>query len=213
MPNLSRARTTATSCNDMIADLSAALSTSADNLRCVGVMIQAGKTLTNPQNMYKTMGGGHVSPFVVNAAGLQSWDEICDKSWQTWAKNSATGQTLGKINDVMFYPSKANDITIYAHPASDTEIATVINRAQQLLKAKNLVYNHKPTRTSQFPTSGDCVTKSAWVMNAFSYSKPMQGAVTPWGQAIIYEAYTSPVNLLSKWVKIKNKGAKLGVMA
>ncbi|QFT55049.1 hypothetical protein [Microbulbifer sp. THAF38] len=212
MPNLVRSRNNATSCNDMLGDLSAALGVTQANMRCIGVMIQAGKTLTSFSNIKKTIGGGHVSPFVVNANGLQSWDEICGNSWQVWAQNSASGETHGTVNNVMFYPSSANDVTIYVHPASDTEVATVVNRAQQLLNSTSLVYNHNPTLTSNFPTSGDCVTKSAWVMGAFSYSKPMQGAVTPWGQAVIYEAYTSPVNFMSKWVKIKNKGCKLGVM-
>lgn len=211
MPNIvkRRGRNKAfTSCRQVEDALVEAL---GGDISCVGVMIQAGKTLTNLRNWKRTAGGGHVSPFVYDVnRGLFSWDEVTDTSWQTMAVHSRVSRQWGRGNP-LFKRSRTNDVTIYLHRATDQQLNAVRGRAERLVTHGSLKYSHRPTFGYGLPRSGDCVTKTAWVIGAFSYSVPMHTA-TPWGQAVMYEFYTSRANLISKWFKVKYIDRKLMVM-
>lgn len=221
MPNIEKAAiTTATSCETFLADIAAATGLTAADMNCVGVMIQAGKTMTNLESWTKTVGGGHVSPFVVDKGKLNSWDEIGgDDQWQTGAEDSVCDDhdvvdDLGTRNGI-FQVSSMNDVTCYVHVATVTEVLNVTKRATDLVDAATNpkpVYSHAPTFGKGQPKAGDCVSKTAYVLEAFSHSKPMQGGITPWMQSIVYEFYASSLNPTSGWYRIKYIGRKLNVM-
>ncbi|MCL9781217.1 hypothetical protein M9194_07225 [Vibrio sp. S4M6] len=168
---------------------------------CVGVMIQSGKTLTNPVNWKRTIGGGHVSPFVYENYKMTVWDQFCNGAWRC----------TDQLNTGMLKPSKINDVTVYFHPATDKEIAQVRNRANLLVGDKSLTYSHRVNTGYSLPKSGDCVTRSSWVLGGFSYSSPVHTG-TPWALAATYELYSSPANLMSNWRKIKILNCKLEIM-
>lgn len=179
-------------------------------VNCVGVMIQAGKTITSPQNWTRTAFGGHVSLFIIENNQLSSWDEIADNQNNCWL------QTVN--NDVLQHhaslmkSSNSNDVTCYMHHANAEQIAAVRQRAEDLANPNHHHnYSHWP-RLGEDNTHGDCVSMTAWVMQAFSYSTKISGATTPWMESLKYEAYVNPLNFFSKWYKVKYEGRKLAVM-
>lgn len=208
MPNLSRRVTGTYSIPDFINDARAA----ANTQNCiVGVMVQYGKTLISPLKWRKTMGGGHVCVFVLDSNGyLQTWDEVKDESWQSTIEDSSN-EMPGQADDCLFRHSNLNDVSVYLHPATHGQVMSVVQRAQSYETAGNLKYSHLPS-VGKPVKHGDCVTRSSWVMSAFSYVMPVRGGKTPWGESTVYEVYTAGINVFSKWVKIKYKGAKLPVM-
>ena len=218
MPNLSiNSIATATSVATVLADVTRAIGHPVTD--CVGVMIQAGKTLTDPKKVWKTTLGGHVSPFVIENGILLSWDEIGgQRPWQAGAENSICNMHNTVVDDQaghngIMQVSTANDVTLYFHEATPAEVAAVSVRAGKMVNDQVAPqYKHGLNFGYEQPSDGDCVSKSAWVMAAFSYSKPVQGGITPWAQAAIYELYSNPFNFMSGWYKIKYKGRKLNVM-
>lgn len=184
------------------------------NCNCVGVMIQAGKTLTSPTHWMQTSFGGHVSVFTIQNGILSSWDEIAQDNNNRWQKttNDSIVELIVDHQNHLMYPSQKNDVTCYMHVANDEEINSVVDRANRLADENHSHHYRHWIRFGESNEYGDCVSLSAWVMQAFSYSTKISGRTTPWAEALKYEAYANPLNFLSKWYKVKYIGRKLAVM-